>query len=139
LRDVRLAREIGIAPRRLWGWEPTESTKHHYDHTKRLVGSTTTREPEFDREQREWLRALHELEADTGQYGEWISEATSIDADPNNRERKYHYVAGAADAPNLPIINWAEYAVTTAQDRYYKQYPDANRAGHMWITRKVKN
>lgn len=138
MRDVRLARDMGIAPRRLWGWESVESTTHHYD-AGRMVGSTTAREPEFDQQQREWLQALHELEADTGQYGEWISEAASNDADPNNRDRKFHYVAGAADAPNLPIINWAEYAVTRAQERYYEKYPDANRAGHMWIVRKVKN
>jgi hypothetical protein len=129
---------MGIAPRRLWGWEPAESTTHHYEHG-RLVGSTTTREPEFDPEQHEWLCALAELEADTGQYGEWISEATSADADPNSKDRKFRYVAGAADAPNLPIINWADHAVTMAQERYYKKYPDANRAGHMWIVRKVKN
>jgi hypothetical protein len=116
-----------------------ESTKHHHDDLGRLVGSTTTREPEFDPEQREWFRALSELESDTGQYGEWISEATSDDADPNNRERKFHYVAGAADAPNLPIINWAEHAALAAQDRYYKKYPDADRNGHMWIVRKVNN
>lgn len=129
---------MGIAPRRLWGWEPVESTTHHYE-AGRLVGSTTTREPEFDPEQHEWLCALAELEADTGQYGEWISEATSIDADKNNRDRKYHYVAGAADAPNQPIINHADRAVTLAQERFYKKYPDENRAGHMWIVRKVKN
>lgn len=103
------------------------------------MGSTTTQEPEFDPEQREWFRALEELEADTGQYGEWISEATSIDADPNNRDRKFHYVAGAADAPGLPIINWAEHAALSAQDRYYKKYPEADRNGHMWIVRKVNN
>ena len=138
LRDVRLARDMGIAPRRLWGWEPTETTKHHYE-AGRLVGSTTTREPEFDAEQHEWLCALAELEADTGQYGEWLSEATSEYADPNSQDRRYHYVAGAADAPNLPIINFAEQAVTQAQERYYKRYPDADRAGHVWIVRKVKN
>lgn len=138
LRDVRLARDLGIAPRRLWGWEPVETTRHHYE-AGRLVGSTTTREPEFDAEQREWLCALAELEADTGHHGEWISEATSEYADPNNRDRHFHYEAGAADAKNLPIINHAERAVTLAQERYYKKYPDADRAGHMWIVRKVKN
>lgn len=130
---------MGIAPRRLWGWEPVESTAHHYDDDGRLVGSTTTREPEFDAEQLEWLEALAELEADTGQYGEWISEAASDDADPNNPRRKFRYEAGAADAPNLPIINWAERTATLAQERFYKKYPDENRAGHMWIVRKVKN
>ena len=134
-----MARDMGIAPRRLWGWEPTEVTKHHHDKNGRLTGSTTTREPEFDVEQREWLSALAELEADTGQYGEWISEAASDDADPNNKDRKYRYEAGAADAPNLPIINWAEYAVQRAQKRYYDKYPDADRTGHMWIVRKVNN
>jgi hypothetical protein len=104
-----------------------------------MVRSTTTREPEYDQEQHEWLCALAELEADTGQYGEWISEATSIEADPNNRDRKFHYVAGAADAPNMPIINHADRAVTLAQERFYKKYPDENRAGHMWIVRKVNN
>ncbi|MGY2747205.1 hypothetical protein [Arthrobacter sp. UYCu723] len=130
---------MGIAPRRLWGWEPAEVTKHHYDSAGRLAGSTTTREPEFDVEQREWLSALAELDSDTGQYGEWISEAASDDADPNSKKRRFHYEAGAADAPNLPIINWAEHAVERAQKRYYDKYPDADRAGHMWIVRKVKN
>jgi hypothetical protein len=38
----------------------------------------------------------------------------------------------AFDADVAPATDWAEKARRDAQDRYYKQYPDANRNGHVW-------
>lgn len=51
---------MGISPKRLLGWEPR--TFYHYDDDGRLVSSTV--EPEWDEEQRGWLFALDDYEAD---------------------------------------------------------------------------
>ncbi|MFD6770587.1 hypothetical protein ACFWC6_30690 [Micromonospora chalcea] len=40
------------------GWEPAEFTEHEYDEQNRLVRSVTTREPEWDDEERGWMLAL---------------------------------------------------------------------------------
>jgi hypothetical protein len=126
-----------VSPRRLWGWEPTETTTYEYDDAGRLISSTTEREPEFDETDIAFLRALDELEQDTGRYGELISEALSPDSDPNNRDAAYHYVV-----ENEPYMNFAALAVAQAQNGYYKRFPDvseAEKAGHVWVTRRVPN
>lgn len=43
--------------RRFDGWEPRETTRHHY-RKGRLVRSVTVREPEFDDDDRAWFLAL---------------------------------------------------------------------------------
>ncbi|HCF99470.1 MAG TPA: hypothetical protein DEV93_02890, partial [Chloroflexi bacterium] len=128
-----LARDLGIAPRRLWGWEPT--TRHEYEDGV-LVASTP--DPEFDASQYELLAALMDYEADLGPHGQLISEAMSTDADPGNQKRKYRFVAGPESAPGLPLIDFAAQARDKASEAYYKQYPDVDRSGHVWVVRKVK-
>lgn len=100
-----------------------------------MVASTP--EPEFDQAQYELLSALDAYESDMGPHGQLISEATSRDADPGNPDRKYMYVAGPANAPNLPLVDWAARARDLASEAYYEAYPDEKRAGHLWIVRKV--
>src|SRR5687768_11626603 len=57
VRDLRIARAGGIAPRRLWGWEPEEVHVEEIDEAGRKL-VRVTREPEFDQEQYELLAAL---------------------------------------------------------------------------------
>lgn len=116
----------------MWGWEPT--TRHEY-----LAGVlvASTPEPEFDRSQYELLAALMDYEADLGPHGQLISESISADADPGNPDRKFRFVAGLEGNPGLPLVDWAAQARDQAMDRYYKEYPDADRSGHVWVVRKA--
>lgn len=101
-----------------------------------LIASTP--EPEFDQSQYEWLAALIDYESDLGPHGQLMSEAISPDADPGSAARKYRFVAGIANAPGLPLVDYAAQARDQASEAYYKQYPDEDRAGHVWIVRKVQ-
>lgn len=121
---------MGVAPRRLWGWEPREFTDYHYD-GGRLVGSTVTREPEFTREQVELLLAFERAEDDRGPHGQPMSEATAQAADLD-RPGGWHYRGNKA-----PRIDHAAKAVGVAQEAYYKRYPDAPRHGHLWYATRV--
>jgi hypothetical protein len=101
-----------------------------------LVASTP--DPEFDASQYELLAALVDYEADLGSHGQLLSEAVSPDADPGNAKRKYRFVAGLEGKPGLPLVDYAAQARDQAMDQYYKQYPDVDRAGHVWVVRKVQ-
>lgn len=117
----------------MWGWEPT--TSYEYNAEGLLVASTP--EPEFDSSQYELLAALMDYEADLGPHGQLLSEAISPDADPGNQNRKYRFIAGLEKAPGLPLVDYAAQARDQASAAYYKQYPDVDRSGHVWIVRKV--
>lgn len=119
----------------MWGWEPST----HYEHDSDGVLIASTPEPEFDQSQYEWLAALADYEADLGPHGQLLSEAVSPDADPGNQNRKYRFIAGPASAPGLPLIDFAAQARDQASEAYYKQYPDVDRAGHIWVVRKVQD
>lgn len=74
--------------------------------------------------------ALAELaiEADTGRYGESLSEAMSPGADPTNYESGWGYrVVG-------PFTNFAERLVGEAQDQFRKALPEGAHmpAGLSW-------
>lgn len=102
-----------------------------------LVASTP--EPEYDKSQYELLAALVDYEADLGNHGQLFSEAMSPDADPGNKDRKYRFVAGPEAAPGLPLVDYAAQARDRAMKDYYDQYPDVDRAGHVWVVRKVSS
>lgn len=57
-------RALGISPRRFDGWEPREHTTITYDAEGRVVEMVTTRESEWDDEDRGLLYALEDYEAD---------------------------------------------------------------------------
>jgi hypothetical protein len=99
VRDLRVARDLGISPRRFWGWEPETTFVYDGD---RLVGSVV--EPEFDDEQRQLLIALAEYEASLNEYGIPISEATAVGAQPGNPEWTHRFEAES-------LIDWSADAV----------------------------
>lgn len=123
---------MGVAPKRLYGWEPAETTTFEYDDDGRLIRSVTRREPEFDEIQTAMLFGYMDIEADTGRFGERISEAMSPEADPNNRDGSYMYVADP-----LPVINWAAKTKLDAEEAYKQKYPDANMNGLIFPFRKM--
>lgn len=80
---------MGVAPRRLWGWEPEQRLERDGDGWRLLA------EPEFDKKQYELLAALYEHEATIGDHGHPLDESMSILADPMNPEGTYRYEARA--------------------------------------------
>jgi hypothetical protein len=86
---------LGIAPRRLWGWEPREVHTHELDDAGRVVRVVVEREPEWDAESYGLVVALAELERSACDgCGEPIGESTAFDANPDNRDGTHVYVAG---------------------------------------------
>lgn len=115
----------------MWGWEPT--TTYEYDDDGRLISSRP--EPEWDDEQRHLAIAHYELEALTGSYGEYLPEALSAGADPNNPDGTIRYIVGTNNSKR-PKINWAAKALHDAQESFYKEFPNAPRTAHHWaVTR----
>lgn len=117
---VSLARELGVSPRRLLGWEPGEVTTYEYDDDGRLLRAVTVREPEYSA----WDRAV--LLADVaaskvprGHHGVPLHEA----ADPENQF--------AFEVPP-PRMDWAQKALDDAQEAFKKQNPKAPMGALMW-------
>jgi len=127
----------------LWGWSPREHTEYHYDDAGLLVGSTTTREPEFDATQRALVRTVQEQLDMVGPHGHPMDEATSPLADPNE-PGGWYYAAGveivnpAGQRRRVPIVDFAEKALLDAQDAYRKAAgDDANLNGLHWPVRRI--
>jgi len=130
---VALAARLGIAPRRLWGWEPRTFTTVHRDGDGQVVGEVSELEPEFDDEQRNWLVAYQMHLDGLDPNGFPIGEATSIEADPATREGAFKFVADEE-----PTVNYAEKARLDAADAYRKKYGDkVNLNGMSWSVQKV--
>lgn len=121
---------MGVAPRRLWGWEPSEFHETVRENG-RIVGTRITREPEFDREQLILLLAASRLDADIGPHGHPMSEATSSEADPAVAGG-WRYSAGP-----YPDIDFAQQALDRAQATYDAANKNSDRAGHVWRVRRI--
>lgn len=92
----------------------------------------TTREPEWDDEQRDILLALEEYRRGIGPNGESLFEATSIRADPAYQgPGKILYFAHG------PFTNYAERARLNAVEAYRKEAGEkANLNGMYWTVEK---
>ena len=118
---------MGVAPRRLWGWEPVEETAFEYDSEGRLVRTVTLRESEFTPEQVDLLLAAHLIDIEPrDELGIPISQAL----DPAN-EFKWM-------PPKAPTIDWALKSRDDSRDSYYEKYPDMSRNGHLWRAPTLK-
>lgn len=102
LRDLRIAKGMGVSLRRLRGWEPETRLLPDGD------GWLVEREPEFDKQQYELLAALYEHEASIGEHGHPLGESMSILADPLNPKGTHFYEA-------RPVRDWADDALEQAQ------------------------
>lgn len=79
-------------------------------------------EVEWDDEQRALIQAEHIVRTNTGSNGEWLPDATSDDADPNNYVMRY--------VTSEERTNWAEKARLDAIDKIRKEKgEDANMNG----------
>lgn len=105
-----------VSPRRLAGWEPQEFTEYIYE-GDRLVGTITTREPEWDMEQVDLLLAAHKFRSDIGPHGYLLSKATSSDADPTNYKSPLRYVGHG------PFWDYAKKAELDRIDAYKAEFP----------------
>lgn len=78
-------------------------------------------------EQRALMIALARVERNTGRHGEWLPDATSDAADPNNYDDPLRFV------PHGPFTNWAEKTVQDAEAEWRKAAgKDANLNGMFW-------
>lgn len=105
-RDVDAAVRLGISYKRFSGWEPKEVTEHTYDESGRLVRSVTTRESEWDDEERGTVLALGDYEHSLcGGCGGYLPETTQ---------------PGAAYEATLPHKCFRCAAVHSKQKEYEK-------------------
>jgi hypothetical protein len=126
---VKLARQLGISPRRLWGWEPKTVTKHKYKDGV-VVKTVSRSESEWDVESYELLAALDAIEGDRhGPCGHLLSESTSMDANPDNRKGSIRYVV------DEPIRCFACDALKLAQSSPDYSGDNADPA-RMWSVRR---
>jgi hypothetical protein len=99
---VELALSLGLSPRRLAGWEPTQTVRILREDLPsgrtRITGYEIEQEPEWSDEDLAILLALLELRAEEeqsapvyGPHGRPMNEATSPDADENDRRYGWHY------------------------------------------------
>lgn len=72
--------------------------------------------------------ALGRVERNTGQYGEWLPDATSERADPT-----YYEADAIRFVPTGPFTNQAEKAARDAADKFRKDVGEkANLNGMFW-------
>lgn len=65
--------------RRFLGWEPSHVAVHEYDDDGRLVRTVSTPEVEWDDDERAWMLALAELEAQSCDgCGGWLAVTTDV-------------------------------------------------------------
>lgn len=80
-----------------------------YDESGRLVRTVVTHEPEFDEEQYAYMVALVEHELSTNEYGIPLDEATSPEADADNRKGAYKYqVVDVLDHARVAVEQWSD-------------------------------
>jgi hypothetical protein len=117
---------MGVSPKRLTGWEPTESQVARYADPiwwkpgtwRRLLGFEVIRESEWDRESLDLVLAHLAAEAEKGPHGIPMSRATRKGA---------KFIA-----PTMPTHDLAQKALAKAQKAYYDANPDAIRDGDLW-------
>ena len=99
-------------------------TRYEYDGDGRMVRSVSITESEWSADDRAFLIASRMAERELGPHGIPMSEAT----DPANQF--------AFDAPEKPIVDWAEKTKRDRMDAFYKQHDKkdnpVNRNGHIW-------
>jgi hypothetical protein len=132
---VALALTLGVAPKRLAGWEPVEVTDYIYDDTGRVVQTVTSREAEFDEEQVDLLLAVKQLRDDVGPHGQPMTEAIDPQGAPSVRGKKpggYHYRASVVGT------DWAADALREAQEaRYADKAAAGGRDTDIWVVEKL--
>ena len=126
---LELALELGVAPRRLEGWEPLVVTRYEYD-GDRLVGSVTEREPEWSRADVEALDAIRQARAMVGPHGYPMDVAMSPEGDRSSWESKYEWVVGP------PVVDHAQAALDRTIAAYKKKYPNAEMGALRWRVEK---
>lgn len=121
---MEAAERLGVSLRRFDGWEPAEATEHERDYVGRVVRTVTTREPEFDDEDRGWFLALALCRRLTcSGCGGWLPDTTRHDA--------AHYVADA------PYSCGSCVAQGVVQRAYAEDYPNDMHATR-WSTPEVR-
>jgi hypothetical protein len=100
----------------LTGWQPEIVHRHEYDDAGRMVRTVVEVEPEFDAEQFTIMTALAAYEESLNELGIPRDEAMSVDADPDNPDGLYRYVATG------PVRDFAVDAVEQAEKAKAAEY-----------------
>lgn len=74
------------------------------------------------------LLAEARIRALTGELGEWLPDATSDGASPNDYESGYSY------APKGPYVNWAQKTKLDALEEYKKQAGEKANLNGVYFT-----
>ena len=124
---------MGVAPRRLMGWEPAEVTTCEYDSAGRMLRSVTVREPEFDADSLASLlmNRAASLRA-RGSHGHLLSEAMDPKADPSSWDAEYRYVAVG------PRKDHAQAAIDAARKEMETKHPDEDLSALYWSVERVE-
>jgi hypothetical protein len=72
---------LGISPKRLDGWEPTETHTYTYDDAGRVASVTVTRESEWDDGERALVLALELYQRQCCPNGHWLPESADPDSE----------------------------------------------------------
>lgn len=123
---MRLAIELGVSPRRLWGWEPATRILPDGD------GWRLEREPEFDADDVAVMRACRALDEATSPNGFLYADEISPLADPFNPDRTHEFVAD-----ENPTVNYAERARALARKQWMERAgEDVDTSGYVWRVHK---
>lgn len=98
----------------------------------RVVRSVTVREPEWSPDELAvMLEFLHDEREPRGSHGHRLSEAMSVDANPQRRDAKYRYVAE-------PGTDFAAQALVKAQQEWQRAFPDGDASTLLWSVKRVE-
>lgn len=128
--EVELALDLGVAPRRLAGWEP--STVFDIDWAgDRPVRLVAHRESEFDQEQVDLLLAVRALRSEVGPHGQPLAEATDPANAPFTRRKD---PGGSHYSASIVATDHAQLAMKVAQDLYYADGAhEESRDADVWV------
>ncbi|WP_413354023.1 hypothetical protein [Microbacterium sp. 1P06AB] len=91
---------------------------------RRMVRAVTVREPEFtERDRLLILAQRRDDDQPRNSHGVLMAEAT----DPANAN---------AYEPVGPTVDFSEATIVHAQEKYARDWPDADTAGHLWGVRR---
>lgn len=123
---VRLARELGISPRRLDGWEPAETTTVYSPDGEVVSQTITVREPEFTPTDVAVMLESRRLDAQPrGPHGLLLRDATDPAMNPFSVDSRGRFVAE-------PVIDFAQDAIDRAKAARRKKVADGDDWALIW-------
>lgn len=128
---MSLSIELGVSPRRLFGWEPSQVTEILRDKQGRVVQLLSRRESEFSDSDREMLLAYTKRQSMILSHGQPIDEVTDARANPT------YYGEGAYRYLVHYELDHAQAAIDAERAKLKAQNPDMDLSAYLfWTERK---